>query len=304
MTIRLMQERDLPRMTEIAQRGMEFEPLVTEALLREKTMGSFEFDPELGLVSERDGVVVAFAQGAMGQLEKNRTSGYVRLMVVDRAWRRQGTGSELLREMEQRLQRKGATVVSVFDCPHNYYMPGVDFRYTEAYCFLQKHGYEMFRENHNLVCDLDPDAWPELDGQASGMARHGIEVRRATPADRDAINVFLDENWPGWKFEVHGALDNDPATLYIGLMDGQVVAFSGYQGNNRALPWFGPMGTSPLLRGKGVGGILFRLCLRDMARQGWNYSVIPWVGPVRFYARYSGARFDRCFWAYRKELSA
>lgn len=301
MGIRSLEERDLPRMTEIAQRGLEFDE-VHEALIREKTLGAFDFDPELGLVSERDGRVVAFAQGALGQMDKNRSVGYVRLMVVDRAWRRQGIGGELLRELEQRLKARGAETVQIFDCPHNYFMPGVDFRYTEAYCFLLKHGYEVFRENHNLLCELDVNAWPDLDEQARSMMQHGIEVRRARPEDRASIDAFLEEHWPAWKFEVHNALANDPVSLYIGLTEGRTVAFSGYQGNNRSLSWFGPMGTSPDLRGKGIGGILFRLCLRDLARQGWKTAIIPWVGPVRFYARFGGARLDRCFWAYRKSL--
>lgn len=315
-TFRSITPDDLPRLTQIAQRGMEFDTF-DEALVREKTIGAFDFDPELGLVAEigRGGVatgadtgadlpaIAGFAQGAMGQMEKNRTAGYVRLMVIDRAARRQGIGSALLGEMERRLRERGAETVHMFDCPHNYFTPGVDFRYTEAYCFLQKHGYEMHRENHNLLCDLDVNAWPTLEADAAAMSAHGIEVRRATLADQHAIDEFLASEWPAWRFEVHAALWNTPPTLYIGLMEGRVVAFSGYQGNNKSLSWFGPMGTSPVLRGKGIGAILLRLCLRDLARQGFPTSIIPWVGPIRFYARFSDARIDRCFWAWRKALN-
>ncbi len=302
MGIRSLEERDVARITLIAQRGMEFDPF-NEAIVREKTVGALDFDPQLGLAVETDGEIVAFGQGAMGQLEKNKSVGYVRLMAVDRAYRRRGVGGELLGELERRLKERGAQTVQIFDCPHNYYSPGVDFRYTETFCFLQKHGYEMYRENHNLVCDLDVDDWPDLDEQAASMAEHGIEVRRARPDDRASIDAFLDEHWPAWRFEVHGAMENDPITLHIGLMDGKTVAFSGCQGNNKGLSWFGPMGTSPILRGKGIGAILLRLCLRDLARQGWPTAIIPWVGPVRFYARFCGARIDRCFWAYRKTLT-
>lgn len=301
MKLRSLNDADIPRLTEICQRGMEFD-LFNAEVVREKTTGAKDFQPELGLASERDGQIVAFAQGAMGQLEKNADIGYVRLMVVDRAYRRQGVASQLLAELETRLAARGARTIQVFDCPHNYYSPGVDFRYTEAYCFLQKQKYEMYRENHNLVCDLDVNSWPSLDADAAAYEAEGIIVRRADPGDLPAINMFLDEHWPAWRFEVHGALENTPPSLYLAFMEGRVVAFSGYQGNNKGLSWFGPMGTSPVLRGKGIGAILLRLCLRDLARQGWPTAVIPWVGPVPFYSRYCGARIDRCYWAYRKQL--
>lgn len=302
MPIRQLQERDLDRITFIAHVGMEYDE-VNRDVIHEKTLAARDFDPELGIVYEQDGQVVGFAQGALGKETEGKLKGYVRLLVVDPAQRKQGVGSALLGEIESRLKAKGAGVVSIMDCPQNYFMPGVDFRYTPAYCFLQKHNYSMMHENHNLLCNLSVDAWPELDQQVEDLAREGIEVRRAALQDKEDIFKFLAENWPGWRDEVQGALENTPPTLYIAKFEGQTVAFSGYQGNNKALNWFGPMGTKPIRRGKGLGGLLLRLCLRDLARQGWRTAIIPWVGPVRFYAKMCGAWLDRCFWVWNKDLA-
>lgn len=301
MPVRLLDARDLPRIAEIARHGMEFDE-VNEPVIAEKTVNARDYDPVLGIVFEDNGRVVGFAQSALGMRDENRSTGYVRLLVVDPAHRMKSVGSALLNEAETRLKAKGATSASIMDCPQNYFMPGVDFRNTEAYCFLQKHGYRMIHENHNLLCNLDAGAWPELDAQAAGFAADNIEVRRAVRDDEAGVFEFIAQNWPAWRDEVEGTFMSDPATLYVALRDGKTVAFSGYQGNNRALNWFGPMGTCTSLRGKGIGGILLRLCLRDLARQGWRTAIIPWVGPVRFYARYCGARLDRCFWVFRKDI--
>jgi predicted N-acetyltransferase YhbS len=223
-------------------------------------------------------------------------------MVVDPPSRRKGVGSALLRALEERLVVRGLSEVTVMDCPQNYFMPGVDFRHTEAYCFLLKHGYQRMHENHNLLCDISADMWPEVPGQISALAAEGIEIRRARRGDEAPIHEFIGNHWPGWHDEVDGAYLNAPVSLHIALAEGRTVGFAGYQGNNRSLNWFGPMGTEPQLRGKGIGGILLRLCLLDLARQGWRTAIIPWVGPTRFYARYCGAKLDRCFWAYKKEL--
>ena len=299
--IRQLAEFDIPRITVLCQGAMEFD-VFNEAVVREKTIATPDYYPELGLVYEVDGNVVAFAQGNLGAVRDDKQFGYVRLGAVDRQFRRRGIGSALLSELENRLAARGVQVVSIMDSPYNYYMPGVDFRYTEAFCFLQKHGYEITQQNRNMVAPLDSDAGPTLDEEVKKLAGESVFVKRAARADTESIHAFLDLHWPAWKGEVQGALDNVPPSLYIAQLDGRTVAFGGYQGNNKALNWFGPMGTSPELRGKGVGALLLRLCLRDLARQGWKSAIIPWVGPVPFYARFCEARLERCFWVWRKEL--
>lgn len=301
MTIRQIQESDIPKLTILANRGLDFDQF-DEALLREKTIGAKGNDSELGLVCEADGRVVAFAQGVVGGYLDGKTKGTVRLFCVDRAYRRKGYGTELIAELETRLKDRGAQVCTMMDSPANYLTPGIDFRYTEAYCFLLNRGFSVFRENHNLLCDLDINAWPNLDADVERLQGDDLEVRRAAASDEAAVVEFLSKEWAGWIPEVANAIENDPPGLFIALKDGKVVAFAAYQGNNKSLPFFGPMGTSEVLRGRGAGSVLLRLCLRELARQGWNHAIIPWVGPVGFYARYCGARIDRCFWAYRKDL--
>lgn len=301
MPIRLITEADIPSLTVLANRGLEFDRF-DEALMREKTIGAKGNDPELGLLYEDDGRITAFAQGVVGGVLEGKTKGCVRVFCVDRAYRRKGHGNQLFDEMEARLKARGAQVCTIMDSPANYMTPGVDFRYTETYCFLLSRGFTVFRENHNLVCDLDIDLWPDLDADVEKLKGNDLEVRRATPADEASIVAFLEQEWKGWIPEVTSALENDPAGVFIAVKDGETVAFAAYQGNNKSLPFFGPMGTSPVLRGRGAGSVLLRLCLRELARQGWHYGIIPWVGPVGFYARYCNARIDRCFWAYKKEL--
>ena len=304
MGIRPLEARDMVRATFIAHVGMEFDE-INEGIVREKTIEARDFVPELALAYDEQDLLAAFAQGAVGKKPgaDGKLVGYVRLMAVDPAYRLKGIGGALLKELETRLKARGCQVVSTMDCPHNYFMPGVDHRYTPAFCFLEKHGYRKQWENHNLICDIGPGFYSELDGQVASLAKEGVEIRRARRGDEENVHAFIEANWPGWHDEVDGAFANDPITLYIGIHEGRTIAFSGYQGNNRALGWFGPMGTLPDLRGKGVGGLLLRLCLLDLARQGWRRAIIPWVGPTRFYARYAGARLDRCFYAYRKVLA-
>lgn len=271
-----------------------------EDLLREKTIKAKDYNPDFGIVAEEDGKPVGFVQGVIGTRQEER-SGWVRLLVVHPAWRCKGIGFLLLREVEKRLASRGAKMISIMDVPANYQMPGVDIRYKEAFCFLPKNGYKRGLPNLNLICDLYPEMFA-CEKDIEYLALEDFIIRRAEDGDWDGIVEFLTANWKSWIDEVKSSFHNDPKTLYICVHKGEVVGFSGYEGNNKKMGWFGPMGVSPVTRGKGIGAIVCLLCLRDLYLAGHRQAIIPWVGPVRFYDKVCHARMDRLFWTYTKTV--
>jgi mycothiol synthase len=98
------------------------------------------------------------------------------------------------------------------------------------------------------------------------------------------------------------ALGNHPVSVHVAVVDGIVKAFSAHSANNTGTGWFGPMGTHPDLRGKGVGSILLKRCLEDLKHAGHSQAIIPWVGPIAFYSHFCGAVVDRVFWRYEKVI--
>ena len=80
----------------------------------------------------------------------------------------------------------------------------------------------------------------------------------------------------------------------------EVLGFAAY-GSSRP-SWFGPMGTAPTAQGLGIGAALLRRCLRDQRAAGHDRVEIGWVGPVPFYASAAGARIERVFFLYHKQL--
>ena len=53
----------------------------------------------------------------------------------------------------------------------------------------------------------------------------------------------------------------------------------------------------------GLGRVLLRRCLADQRAAGQRTAQIGWVGPLRFYSRAVGARAERVFWLYGRELA-
>lgn len=301
-TLRELLPSDGEQLTEIARASL-FLDQIPEGLIAEKCWAAHDQLPELGLVAVVGEQILGFIQGAVGVNKEDRHRGYVRLLAVAPAAQRQGVGSALLSELEKRFMARGLKEVSVMDVPQNYFMPGLDFRYTAAVCFFLRHGYTMLHENHNMLCDVSEERWGDLDKQVAAMQDTGFEVRRAELPDWERLESFLRAYWPAWRDEVSRALHSPERKVFIAVCNGEVVGFAAYQGNNAALPWFGPMGTSPDCRGKGIGALLLRLCLRELARQGWRQAIIPWVGPICFYAKFCDAWLSRCFWVYRKSLA-
>ncbi len=297
--IRKFNESDIPAMLSLSNRHMEFDQL-TEVLLREKILEDPTYDPDLVFLYEVDDEPVGYIAGVTREIRGEKI-GYVKLMVVAQPYRRQGYGRELYQALEEALKKRGMQKIRVYDVPFNYFMPGIDPRYTPALAFFETMGFKRFADTSNMTVDLQGQSF-DTQEEENKLLNEGIEIRRATYEDREALLKFIDEEFPLWRHEVLNAYHSLPIAIHIAILDGTIKAFSAHNGNNFGTGWFGPMGTHPDLRGKGIGGILLKRCLQDMKDWGLEKSIIPWVGPIRFYSYYVNAVVERVFWRYEKML--
>lgn len=273
---------------------------ITPDLLFEKLEGDPLADPELCFSAFYEGELVGLLFAVRRDI-REQALGYVKLMGVHPDWRRKGIGTALFQRAEKELAAKGAGVIRLYDVPLNYFMPGIDPRYTPALCFAWKMGFQQFGEAVNMVSDLK---LLDLDTTAEeqDLEKQGITIRRASLEDKPALMELLSTEWQLWNNEVEMAFRDDPPSVHIAFTEEKLRAFSVHNGNNKGTGWFGPMGTHADLRGKGVGSILLKRCLEDMRRQGHKRAIIPWVAPIAFYSHYVNARIDRVFWRMEKVL--
>ena len=298
--IRKLNKSDLPSVTKLLNDSMEYDRIFFDELVNEKIFGDERYDSQSTFVEEQNRKIIGFIDGVYEKREK-RSQGWIKLFAVHPEHRKKGIGSNLIKKVEDYFKKLGIEYVTIMDSAPNYYMPGLDFRYTEGSCFLLKNGYEKIGENINLIADITPDQF-NVDSDIKRLSKEGVIIKRADNSDREAVVKFLGQAFPSWLGEVNETFKNNPISLYISIIDDKVVGFSAYDGNNRGIGWFGPMGVLPVTRGKGIGAILCKLCLKDIALQGHKQSIIPWVGPVRFYSKVCNSRIDRLFWTYRKNL--
>ena len=230
----------------------------------------------------------------------------VRLLAVRPDARGRGAGSALLAAAERAIREGAHARLRTLDLPGNYLAPGIDERNADTIAWLARRGFRALdRRNENLLVDVrgNPRVSAELAETAAARARGaGYVVRRAAPEEHALAAAIGAEFGGAWPWEVTRALAYDPPGVHVAVAaDGSYAAFAAHDGNNAGLGWFGPAGTWPAHRGKGLGEALLLACLVDVAADHAQCE-IAWIGPREFYAKVAGIAGERRFVVLEKTL--
>ena len=301
MQFRLFEEKDLESVAKFLDSIFTYDKM-TVPLLREKTFGDDAYQAQMTWVVENGSEIVAFMQGVIREDEGERL-GWIKLFGVAPGYRRQGMATELLNRVELSMKEVGVKKLGLLASYVNYLQPGIDPRYTEAVVFAERRGFTRFDETENMEVDLVHQTF-ETTEKEEALQKENFFVRRAVAGDKAAVVAWAEKSFPSWVGEILSTFQNDPISLHLAFHGNEIVAFSAYDANNKGTGWFGPIGTEPICRGKGIGGVLLRRCLNDMKKQGQPVSIIPWIGPIAFYLYYANAHISRVFWLYEKELTS
>jgi GNAT superfamily N-acetyltransferase len=224
------------------------------------------------------------------------TKGFLDLLAVAPELRRRGIASELIANWESRATALGAESLSIGANLHAYAWPGIDIRYTPAIATFLHVGY--LRQNVLFNMDVDlPRVRPPDAAELSNIEKAGVAVRRGTMEDAGALARHTAKEWfEAWARETQIALRKPTPSIFLAIANDDVIGFAAHSVFRAA--HFGPLGTAPAWRRIGLGGILTRLALADMAANGHRSGQIAWVNEaaIPFYSRCSNARLGRTFW--------
>jgi len=193
---------------------------------------------------------------------------YLRILAVHREHRRQGIGTELLRDAFGR----GARVVGAE--AGNYFTPGVPVSME----YFAKRGRKT-AETQNLICVTGGARRAPLP---VAVGAHGVRPR--------VLDFIKREFGPIWHFEA-----SRTHALHYLEHDNEIAGFAAHSANNKGLGFFGPTGVARHLRGRGYGRALLLASLADMRNDGYEQAVIPWTDAVDFYAKACGATIHERF---------
>jgi mycothiol synthase len=291
------QEDYFPQVLDLLNLSHTFDSF-SESLLLEKIRDCSEDFSEL-VCAFSDKTLCGVVMAVVRQLPTGNT-GFIKLMGVLPAFQKKGIGKQLLEKAELFAKSNNCSSIRFYDVPKNYFMPGIDPFYTNAIVFVERNGFRRNGDTSNLICDLNQEWDTQL--QENELSQFDFSFKRADSSDFPAILAWVLHEFPLWEYELVHALNQDPCAVHIAYLKDELIAFAAHSSNNTSLAWFGPMGTSPKARGNGVGAVLLKRCLLDLKNQGFENAIIPWVGPIPFYAKNANATVNRIFWRYEKQL--
>lgn len=129
---------------------------------------------------------------------------------------------------------------------------------------------------------------PPYEAEIAKLAEGGIQIRRAiTPEKHFAVNWVRKNFNEEWASEIDAAISRSPVTCWLAVEKETMVGFSCF--DTSAKGFFGPIGVSDTVRGRGVGRALLLVCLHNMHMEGYGYAIIGGIGPAEFYQKTVGA---------------
>ena len=286
-----LQPQHLDELTAFCNRNVEFHSGQFEPeILHKRIFDDHDHIPDHAFLLRNSGKTIGFMVGVLRGNE-----GGLKLFAVDRAHRRSGIGSMMLEEIEALFRSSGAERVRILNCSPCYFTPGLDPRYTEAFCFLQSRGYNAERYVHNMEVDVSENDFDTTQAEFK-LAKQGFKIRRLLHEEEQTFYEWMLGTWSqNWTTEACNSLKNAPVTTFIALDgDNNICGFATYD-VTMFRGGFGPTGVEESLRGLGIGKVLFLRCLQDMRIRGYPRCEIAWVGPISFYAHTAGARICATF---------
>ncbi len=319
MTIRLFEQKDLPALLRLWNGSVEagevvYRPL-TEDYYRKKFEGDPNHDPQFILVAEDGGEVIGYIHGLAKKVflpkETNEsTPGFVTVLFVDEARRRQGVGAALLAELTARFQAAGKKTIAVsggnplnidWMIPgtpghdHNN-APGADME-SQGYPFFLAQGFEEKHREVAMYLNLtDYEKKPEVDEKRARLAAEGIFTGRYNANlnyDYDGMcDRIPSEYWrsaiateiAAWKsgkpttdirFLPNGKVPGGPRPMLVAAHAGKIVGFTGpvdKQDSGRG--FFTGICTDPLYEKRGIATVLFNLLMWEFVQEGAAFSTL------------------------------
>ena len=222
--------------------------------------------------------------------------GYVKAFAVHPRAREKGAGQLLFSEIERRFQKRDVREIRVGGCPAPFLQSGVRVDDTATVSFLLKRGYLRSDTLVDMTAALGK--WKAVEKPDDKALIKAAGIRKAGPRDEALLGELIRQHFPQWAYEA--ALGLKSGIVYIAETGGKASAFC--CGDTTNPGFYGPTGTAPSEQGRGLARILLNLTLAAMKKRGHKKAVIPWVGPIPFYAKYAGATLGPVYWQFSKKL--
>lgn len=176
-----------------------------------------------------------------------------------------GRARSLLRAVAEAVRARGSDRLWSAGPPRWYLRSGVDA--DEAHVWAES-GARVTSRHVDLV--LDTGACRPAAGEPS--------VERVGAAERERVARWVEQEFSNdWAIEVRAASEREG--VFVCRYGSDLAAFAAHSGHTVARGTFGPLGTAPSARGRGLGGRIAAAAIADLGARGFSTALVPWVEP-------------------------
>jgi mycothiol synthase len=274
VTVAPFQPNDLDGVVALLNREMTADP-TTSANFQRRVLLDLNFNPQGAPVARDGDKVVGFMCGMvrkymMEDQTPDTDRGYITLLAVDKDYQRQGVGTKLWEQVKGYFKSKDVKVALVGTFAPNYFVPGVDqVAYAGAIEFLKQQGFTVpvtVLSMDSFLVDLKTPDW--IVAKEAQLTAEGIVFESFRPEHTLPLLDHLRECFPGdWQRYIRESMVRktmgqfERSEIYVAMQGGKCLGFCQHE-NER----FGPFGTDPEVRGRGIGAVLLLMCLRGMKK--------------------------------------
>ncbi|TFB24415.1 GNAT family N-acetyltransferase [Filobacillus milosensis] len=291
---------------------------MTEKLFIQNSLNDYNLDPDASIVIKDGELIVGFiiAKHYQESIDFGIPShiANIQVLLVDKEYRQQGIGKNLLNKCLDTLSKKGKKEVRLGrDTWH--YFPGVPVEYEDTRSWFEKQGFSRGR-----YIDTDMSRSFSKDEPFEQLQNPDADFSILKPEDQDELCEFMKANFPGrWDYEVNkyfelggtgrdfvvlridGAIQgfcrmNDEVTPFIGCNVNWAGVFDGKVGG------IGPLGVNKDVRGNGLGLDVVKAGMNTLRERGIDHIIIDWTGLVDFYKKVGFDVFKQ-YGTYYKKLT-
>lgn len=126
---------------------------------------------------------------------------------------------------------------------------------------------------------------PATESSVTRLRAQAIHLRRAMAYEKNDVVAWVAREFGlAWASECDVSFANRPLSCFLATQSGNILGFACYDATCRG--FFGPVGVTVPVRGRGIGAGLLQSCLHAMAEQGYGYAIVGGTSAPEFYAKH------------------
>lgn len=270
--------------------------------VKKHTFDDPDFNPDLFLSAFIDNQLIGCVQGIQRLWKKGKEDyGFVKWILVKKAYRNRGVGTKLLTTLEKALIHNKAKTLMYGSCSPVYLWAGVPAEDPATAALFKRCNWQRDTDRVSILTEPEKSGITQTTLDLLMENHRNIKLTIAGSEEEQKTANFIAKYFsPSWAREVSPCFKPDTGAFCSVLYhNNDIVGFCPIGASNPH--WLGPMGTHPDYRGRGYGKIVFIHSMLHAKKIKLKHVLINWInGKELFYGPLLADKTMLTYYSYKK----